>query len=172
MALTFAFLRAINVGRRRIKMQRLREVFEELGLKQVETLIASGNVIFEDTGEPAAALERRIEAHLEEALGYEVATFLRTRTDLAAITAFDGIPPVEGRTLRVGFLHRVHPADALSALVSPTDPIVIFGRELFWQCASFHTSKVSGAAIERQLGRQPTTLRNVQTVARLLEAYP
>ena len=42
----FAFLRAINVGGRTIKMERLRREFEVFGFPGVETFIASGNVIF------------------------------------------------------------------------------------------------------------------------------
>jgi uncharacterized protein (DUF1697 family) len=45
-----AFLRAVNVGGRIVKMERLRKIFEELKFKNVKTFIQSGNVIFE-TGE-------------------------------------------------------------------------------------------------------------------------
>ena len=80
-----AFLRAINVGGHVVPMARLAELFRGLGLAEVETFIASGNVIF-STGKPGgAALEKRIAAHLEKSLGYEVATFLRSGTELAAI---------------------------------------------------------------------------------------
>ena len=45
-----ALLRAINVGGRTVKMDRLRALFEELRYANVETFIASGNVLF-DTAE-------------------------------------------------------------------------------------------------------------------------
>ena len=79
-----AFLRAINVGGHTVKMDALRELFEALGFEQVETFIASGNVIFETTETDTAALERRIETHLQAALGYAVATFLRSDAEVAA----------------------------------------------------------------------------------------
>jgi uncharacterized protein (DUF1697 family) len=44
-----AFLRAINVGGHTVKMDPLRQLFEALGFSQVETFIASGNVIFNST---------------------------------------------------------------------------------------------------------------------------
>ena len=72
-----AFLRAVNVGGHMVKMDRLRALFAELKFRNVETLIASGNVIFEATTADAEALEQRIERHLRTSLGYEVATFLR-----------------------------------------------------------------------------------------------
>jgi uncharacterized protein (DUF1697 family) len=67
-----AFLRAINVGGHIVKMDALRRHFASLGFDDVETFIASGNVIFQSRSTAAAALERRIEACLEERLGYEV----------------------------------------------------------------------------------------------------
>ena len=82
-----AFLRAINVGGHTVKMDRLREIFESLGFANVETFIASGNVVFETTALDTAALETRIAAALQAALGYEVATFIRTEAELARIAA-------------------------------------------------------------------------------------
>ena len=74
-----ALLRAINVGGHNVKMDRLRKLFESLGLSNVETFIASGNVIFDSLVESAETLEEKIERHLRESLGYEVATFNKVR---------------------------------------------------------------------------------------------
>jgi uncharacterized protein (DUF1697 family) len=63
-----ALLRAVNVGGRTVKMDRLCAAFEEMGLTGVETYIASGNVLFKPTGEPLDLLERRIETHLRGGL--------------------------------------------------------------------------------------------------------
>ncbi|HLA07538.1 MAG TPA: DUF1697 domain-containing protein [Anaerolineales bacterium] len=54
-----AFLRAINVGGHPITMDRLCEFFEELGFSNVETFIASGNVIFETKEKNTASLEKK-----------------------------------------------------------------------------------------------------------------
>ena len=83
MARHVALLRAINVGGHVVKMDALRGHCEALGLGQVETFIASGNVIFESRA-GAAALEKKLEAHLRQTLGYEVATFIRSAAELAA----------------------------------------------------------------------------------------
>jgi uncharacterized protein (DUF1697 family) len=42
-----ALLRAINVGDHNVKMAHLRTLFDSLGVSNVETFIASGNVIFD-----------------------------------------------------------------------------------------------------------------------------
>jgi len=83
-----AFLRAINVGGRTVKMQSLRQVFESLGFSRVNTFIASGNVVFEATTKKTKALERKIERALKAALGYEVRTFVREENELAKITNY------------------------------------------------------------------------------------
>ncbi len=77
-----AFLRAINVGGHIVKMERLRELFTELGLNNVQTYIQSGNVFFETDEADRDALTQKIENHLKQVLGYEVATFLRTVPEL------------------------------------------------------------------------------------------
>src|SRR3954470_8101179 len=83
-----AFLRAINVGGHTVTMASLREAFGAVGLKDVETFIASGNVIFTAPAGKTAALERQIEGHLHGILGYEVKTFVRTQAEVAAIAAY------------------------------------------------------------------------------------
>ena len=93
-----AFLRAINVGGHTVKMDRLRALFEELKFANVETFIASGNVLFDSASKSTDAMETRIERHLEKALGYEVATFVRPLASLAAVSSVS-MRPASSTTL-------------------------------------------------------------------------
>jgi uncharacterized protein (DUF1697 family) len=172
MTLYIALLRAINVGGRTVKMGRLRGLFEQVGYADVETFIASGNVIFQSPSEDTRALEQQIEAHLAASLGYEVATFVRTAAEVAGIAGYTPFPAdqIENNTLYVGFLQD-QPGEValnrLTALRTPLDEFHVNGRELYWLCrTTISQSKVSGAQIERALG-MPTTLRNVTTVRKL-----
>jgi uncharacterized protein (DUF1697 family) len=109
----FAFLRAINVGGHTVKMDVLREQFAALGFSNVETFIASGSVIFEATAKNTRSLEKQVEEHLHAALGYEVATFIRTGEELTAIATYQPFAPALLKTaqaLNVAFLK-----DALDA---------------------------------------------------------
>lgn len=72
-----AFLRGINLGKRRMKMDQLRRHVEELGLDNVATFIASGNVVFDYSGSDLGRLEGEIETHLEDAFGFFADTFVR-----------------------------------------------------------------------------------------------
>ena len=62
-----AFLRAINVGGRTVKMDELRTLFAAMGFAGVATFIASGNVIFAADHPDAAALQLQIEGELQQA---------------------------------------------------------------------------------------------------------
>ena len=96
-----AFLRAINVGGHTVKMDVLRQQFEMLGFLKVETFIASGNMIFESPQKNTRALEKTVEQQLRAALGYEVATFIRTATELSAIAHYQPFPPAQMEAAQV-----------------------------------------------------------------------
>lgn len=169
-----AFLRAINVGGHNVKMDRLRELFTALGFSNVETFIASGNVIFETKDKNAQALEKKIEGHLRRALGYEVATFLRSVPELAAVARCEPFSAAEleaeGNTLYIGFLPAPPDDQArqrLLALRTEIDEFYVHEREIYWLCRKkLSESKVTGAMIEKRAG-MPATLRNSTTVRKI-----
>jgi len=173
-----AFLRAINVGGHTVKMEKLKKLFEELGFSNVSTFIASGNVIFDTSSKKTEALEKKIEAHLQKSLGYEVATFIRSGSDLAEIARYKPFPEAEiakSHALYVGFLQVPVSAEAkkrLLAAESKIDRFHFHGRELYWllSARSIKETKFSGPLLEKTLG-QPTTLRNATTVKKLAEKY-
>lgn len=73
-----AFLRGINLGRRRVKNDELCAHFEATGFERVSAFLASGNILFESGRMSASKLESRIEQGLEERLRYRVPTFARS----------------------------------------------------------------------------------------------
>jgi len=168
-----AFLRAINVGGHIVKMDVLRGHFGGLGLKEVETFIASGNVIFTSGAGDLAALERKIEKRLLAELGYEVATFLRTAEEVAQVARYLPFPAAEmraARSMNVGFIGQVpSPAEkkAILGLRTDDDAFHVNGREVYWKCATGQAeSKVSNVLFENVVGRK-ITFRGMRTVERL-----
>jgi uncharacterized protein (DUF1697 family) len=150
----------------------LRGLFAQMGLNNVSTFIASGNVLF-DADEPAAAVELRIEAHLREALGFEVATFLRTPDEVAAIAACRPFPAeqmAKALALMVAFIKQPPGEAELARLMSyrrASDDFAVIGREVYWgRFTPDSETNFVGATLERAL-RAPATLRNVTTVRRL-----
>ena len=172
----FAFLRAINVGGHTVKMDRLRELFRNLGFANVETFISSGNVIFESEEADEAALERRTERHLEAELGYEVGTYLRSAEEVARIAAYRPFPEEDpAPSLYVILLHNAPPAPVareVEALRTETDEFKVHGREAYWLCRTrISESPGRGARLVKAL-REPGTMRNSTTMRRLAAKYP
>jgi uncharacterized protein (DUF1697 family) len=157
-----AFLRAINVGGHTVKMDRLRALFEAMGFKNVETFIASGNVIFDARAASTAKLEGQIEKALEKALGYPVATFLRPAAELAVIAERRAD---DGCSIFIGFL-KDKPQKALR-LGGENDEFALHEREVYWICRTHMSeSAFSMAQVEKTLG-MPATFRNVTTIRKL-----
>jgi uncharacterized protein (DUF1697 family) len=173
-----AFLRAINVGGHLVKMDQLRSLFEGIGFKNVETFIASGNVIFDSKTTDTKSLETKIEKHLKQSLGYEVLTFLRSTADLAKISEFQPFAEeelaTEGNTLFVCFLPEQPTKEATGKLLSMASAIDAFHvneREVYWLYRrSNGESKFYGPPLEKCLAL-PTTVRNINTVRRLAKKY-
>jgi uncharacterized protein (DUF1697 family) len=177
MTRTFAFLRAINVGGHTVTMEQLRRLFDELGLKQVETFIASGNVIFDGGKLGEAALRKRIEKHLKKALGYEVASFLRSERELASLLKSCPFSPSEvaaARTLNVVLLNVALTAESvarLQALSTDQDAFRARDREVWWLCqVNQSDSRFSNAVFEKTLGLK-ATFRGINTLERLAAKY-
>ncbi|MCL4304050.1 MAG: DUF1697 domain-containing protein [Anaerolineae bacterium] len=171
-----AFLRAINVGGHTVKMDHLRRLFEAMGFTNVETFIASGNVIFESTEPDKKALERQIEEALQAALGYAVATFNRTTAELGEIARYKPFkePDADSHNLYVAFLGDT-PGEAaqqkLLAFTTEIDEFKINGTEVYWLCRKkMSESQFSGALLEKTLG-MPATMRNITTVKKMAAKY-
>ena len=170
-----AFLRAINVGGHNVKMDRLRKLFESLGLSNVETFIASGNVIFDSPTKDAQTLEKKIESHLQKSLGYEVATFIRSVSELADIAYYQPFKLDEGSSLYIAFLPAPPNGEAQQKLMTfrtEVDDFHVHKREIYWLCRKkLSESAFSGALLEKTVG-MPATLRNATTVKKLAAKYP
>jgi uncharacterized protein (DUF1697 family) len=165
-----AFLRAINITNHWVKMEVLRRHFEAMGFANVQTYIQSGNVLFE-TKMMRRQIEAHIEAGLRDALGYDVATFVRNEGELADVAQhvpFDESAFAEGDTVYVAFL-KTPPAvpEKVLALASDIDELKLFGNHLFWLYRRQRgQSRITLAKLERALGG-PSTVRNVTSVRKL-----
>ncbi len=84
-----AFLRGINLSGHTIKMEDLKKAFEEIGLENVQTILASGNVLFESRSTNKDALQHDIAAHLFKKFGYSIPVIIRTKEEIEKIVAAD-----------------------------------------------------------------------------------
>jgi uncharacterized protein (DUF1697 family) len=173
-----AFLRGINLGsNRRIGSAELRSMFEDMGFRGVNTFRTSGNVIFEADGGGAAELGAEIEGALADALGFEVAIFLRTADEIRAIAEHE---PFERRLveasdgkLQVTMLAKKPTArvrEAVLAQSTDADRLAFHGRELYWlPSGPMRDSALDLRAIDKLLGS--STMRTKGTIEQLAAKF-
>ena len=170
-----AFLRGINVGGHRVSMADLRDIFTSLKFANVDTFIASGNVIFDaPASAKPAALELKIATELERALGYGVPTFLRTPDEVAEVSrqrpfAAKDMEQV-GHTVHVAFLRT--PPDAKVRAVfadnhTAMDAFAVQGRELYWLIRGRTLESLVKWPVVEKAVKLDLTMRNLTSVRKL-----
>jgi uncharacterized protein (DUF1697 family) len=177
MTRAIAFLRAINVGGRTVRMETLRRLCSDLGLGCVETFIASGNVIFETKARNLRRLEATIAQALAATLGYDVATFIRTTDELAAVAAgtpFDAALVEACPTFCVGFVGRPLDSGArrrLRALETDSDRFHVSGTHVYWLSRMKQSDATFSNLIFERTAGQPATFRGMNTIRRMAARY-
>ena len=168
-----AFLRGMNLGRRRIRNDELCACFKAMGFTGVSAFLASGNVIFEAARGTHKTLQKRIEAELKTALVYDVPTFVRSAAEVGAIAAQQPFTRAQltrsAGKLQVGLLTAPpRAAAARQALaLSGDDRLAFHGSELYWlPIGNLSDSELDMKALARILG--PMTIRTHRTMTRLV----
>ena len=141
-----------------------------IGYDNVDTFIASGNVIFDAARPPS---EGDIEAAIETELGFSTVVYLRTATEVVAVADRAPFGPDVSR-YEVSFL-RVDPDPAavnrLMATVPKSDRLEVIGPQVYWWTPLPHgESGHKEGTIVKLLG-MPTTRRSIRTVQRIADKY-
>jgi uncharacterized protein (DUF1697 family) len=175
MPVIISMLRGVNLAaHHRIKMDALRGLYTALKLRDPQTYVQSGNVIFSTDEKNLVQLAKRIEKAIERGFGFHSDVILRTTADLRDVIArnpFAKRKGIEPNRLLVNFLASEPSADACKALRSmKTDPEEIFidGRELYiYYPNGMARPKLSWARIDRLLETRGTG-RNWNSVTQML----
>ena len=174
MSKQIAFLRAINVGGRRIKMNELKMVFEEAGLLDVQTFLASGNVVFDTTAEGLSCLEEKLEQAISKKFGFESQVMVRSMEEIQTVQAYEAFPTADiekAGAYNVAFLKNKISAEAqekLMALENELDRFHVYGKEVYWLCAVKQSeSKFSNTVLEKTV-QMPSTMRGINTIDKLI----
>ncbi|MBY0294343.1 DUF1697 domain-containing protein [Patescibacteria group bacterium] len=147
-----ALLRGIMPMNPNMKGEKLKGVFEDLGFKNVHTVIASGNVVFDSPSKNTAVLEKKIEVALPEKLGFKSTTIIRSHDELKALlkkNPFKGVKDEKPNYLIVTFFK-----DRKAELCT----VIVMGED---KTPNFM------ARVEREHGKEITT-RTWKTVHRIL----
>ena len=166
-----SLLRGINVGgRTMVAMDRLRPIYEAMGLDDVRTHLQSGNVVFRSGRDPGT-ISAEAEAALMRDLGLKIRVLGRTHEQLARVLDHDPFPGADPSRLIVHFLSAEPPADTAERLADVAkggEGVVVHGHELYVHYPDgLGRSNLTGAQIERS--GIVATGRNWRTVTRLHE---
>jgi uncharacterized protein (DUF1697 family) len=175
MPVIVSLLRGVNVGgHHQIKMEALRQLYESLGLRHVQTFIQSGNVICNAPARDLVRLRKRIEDGIEQSFGFRCDVVLRTTTELREAIArnpFAELPGIDPAKLLVTFLASDPDLDGCArvlAMNAPPEELRIAGREVYIYFANgMARPKLSWPLIGKYL-KTPGTGRNLNTVCKLL----
>lgn len=170
MTVRIGFLRAVNLGKRRVEMPRLKKIVEDLGYDDVWTYINSGNVVFDATGS-RANLEKTLEKAFETEFGFECTTFVRTAAELEKTLAATPFDVAAKDTHFITFLKKAPSASAakqLEALSNDYDTLVVQGADVHWRMHGLSSdSTLQRRHWERILGAVSSTSRNVKMLTKL-----
>lgn len=170
-----ALLRGINVsGQKQIKMAELKSLFEDLGFKDVETYIQSGNVIFSSKEKSIEKIEEKISSSLKKKFGFEAETIVVTSEEIESV--LDKNPFLKRKTdfekLYVTFLSEIPNEEYLIKLeasdYSP-EQFIIVGKIIYLSLPNgYGRTKLNNNFFEKKLNVSATT-RNLKTVKALHE---
>jgi uncharacterized protein (DUF1697 family) len=171
-----AILRGINVsGQKMIKMDSLKAQMEELGFKNVETYIQSGNIIFEYQKVDKSDLVKQIEHKIFEKYGFKVPVIIRTPQEFEHILSHNSFIISRNEDinkLHVTFLSELPAQELLNNFPKPeniADELVISGDHVYVFCPNgYGNTKLNNNFFENKLKVIATT-RNWKTVIKLGE---
>ncbi len=174
MVVYLGFLRAVNVGKRQVKMAALRERLTADGFSDVETYIASGNIKVSSSLRSTTKVEQALEAVFEEWLGFDVPTLVRTPKQLTEIyeRGRDLVSPVGDSRHYLTFLRDKPAAAAVTKLESWAEAgerANVDGREVHLWLASARP-KLTNSRVEAILGTVGTA-RDWKTITKLASTW-
>jgi uncharacterized protein (DUF1697 family) len=175
MAAVICMLRGVNLGKRRMKMEALRDLCASLGMACPQTYVQSGNVVFQTKERNLARLTERIEEAIESTFGYQSDTLLRTAAemrDAIARNPFAGRAGIVPGKLQVVFLHAEPGTDArkkIGEIQADPEEMILGGREIYiYYPNGMARPKLNFTQVDRAL-QMRWTGRNWNTATKLLE---
>jgi uncharacterized protein (DUF1697 family) len=169
-----ALLGSINVGGNRLKMADLREALEREEFEDVETVVASGNVLFSHDERPSEGLAEKIAYIVRDRFGIDSFAVVRSRDELAASIADnpfreDGEP----KYVHTIFLDQPLDREAFEAFAKSypgSERLAPGEREFFVDFTQgVGRSKLDPAMARAKVIKGRATARNVRSLQRMLD---
>ncbi|MBV9091312.1 MAG: DUF1697 domain-containing protein [Mycobacteriaceae bacterium] len=167
-----AFLRGVNVGGVNLKMAEVAEALQRAGFTNVRTVLASGNVLLDSRGRPAA-VQAKAEAALRDRFGYDAWVLAY---DLPAVRAivdnYPFQPEMPGHHSYVTLVSDATILDELAGLAAEPgrgERIARGDGVIYWQVPRSKTlDSTMGKTMGKKRYRSATTTRNLRTLNKVL----
>ncbi|MEO9569765.1 MAG: DUF1697 domain-containing protein [Polaribacter sp.] len=162
-------LRGINVsGKNKLPMADLRTLLNDLGFKNVQTYIQSGNIILESE-EGKSVVCNKIKEGIQSKFGYDVPVIARTIPEWKKAIAKYPFPIDNTKIVAFVFLNKKVYETKIDVKGINNDEYLIDNDMIYIYCQSgFGKTKLSNNLFERKLNVTATT-RNYKTTIKLLE---
>jgi uncharacterized protein (DUF1697 family) len=154
---------------------KLKGVLDDLGFRNVQTLISSGNVLFESSSKDSAAMEAKIEAAWPQKLGFNSTTIIRSQDELKGLVAknpYKGVDHSRQNYQLVTFFKKPLKSELKFPFTPEHKAYTLLGQ---YQNAIYSRVDTTGAKtpdfmlwLERQFGKEITS-RTYKTVQRIIK---
>lgn len=170
-----AFFAKMNVGGNRLTMADLRDALEREDIEDVETVVASGNVLFSYDDRPSEGMSEMLAWIVRDRFGFDTFAAVRTADEVRSA--------IEDNPFRVGgeenlvhtlFLDREADADQFKVMLAAyegrgPEKLALGPRCLYVDYVDgVGNSRLTTAFMERKLDRQLTG-RNMRSLQRILD---
>ncbi|MEO7130805.1 MAG: DUF1697 domain-containing protein [Dermatophilaceae bacterium] len=172
-----AFLRAINVGKRWVKMEQLRDVLTQAGFRDVATHIQSGNVRVSTAMRSTTKVEASLREVISDAFGFDVPVIVRTPAQVEEIArvAAEFPSPISAQARRYVMVTTgaisTPGALALESWPALTEAARVIGQDvILFLDVPAHETKLTNARVEKLTGAVSTT-RDLKVITAIVDKW-
>ena len=170
-------IRGINIGAKKVKMKKLKELYVSLDFKDVKTYIQSGNVVFKSQYLDLSYLRELIENKIGKVFGFDVKVLIRTNNDLKKVIEENPFKKEDFKHLYITFLSDVPSKNLIKNLnrnleinmKNKSDKFYISKKKIYlFLPEGYGRTKLNNNFFEKKLGIFATT-RNLRSVNKLFD---
>ncbi|MFZ4928689.1 DUF1697 domain-containing protein [Chryseobacterium sp. Mn2064] len=170
-----AFLRGVNVKGTNMKMADVCQIFKDAGMKDVSSILASGNIVF-SSDKNASDLKEILEKEISDHFSYEAFLFIKSQEETEVF--WNSIPFEKNETLHVyGFVgipgvEKVLLEEFQKSAQAENEKAEIVNGIFYWQVPKGNTlDSTFGKVLGKKSLKDQFTSRNVNTFEKVLKKF-
>lgn len=170
-----AFLRGVNVKGTNMKMAEVCQVFKDAGMKEVSSILASGNIVF-SSDKNVEELKTILEKTMSDHFSYEAYLFVKTQEEIEVF--WKSIPFEKNESLHIysfvgiAGVEKVLMEEFQKAAQVENEKAEIINGIFYWQIPKGNTlDSTFGKVLGKKSLKDQFTSRNVNTFERVLKKF-